>query len=89
MISVFFRGYLAAAEDFENVSQKVLDALSADETPSGDLLAAEQEARETVVAARSLLMAEIKREEEALRSEWPLSEVWASIGSSGGAAGRH
>jgi hypothetical protein len=85
MISVFFRGYLAAAEDFENVSQKVLDALAADEAPSGDLLAAEQEARETVVAARRLLMAEIKREEEALRSEWPLS----SIGSSEGAAGRH
>ena len=51
----------------------------ADEIPSPDLLAAEDSARSAVVAARSLLMAEIERQEGALRSEWPLSEIWSGI----------
>ena len=81
-ISILILAYQAAVEKFERLSQKVVHALASDELPSGELLASEEDAREAVLAARSLLLAEMEVRDAALRSSWPLNKVWASVADS-------
>jgi hypothetical protein len=78
VIDVLFRAYQDAIKDFQNASQSVLNTLAAEGVPSGDQLAAEEEARAAVLAVRSLLISELEREEIAVRSHWPLIDIETS-----------
>jgi hypothetical protein len=82
VLDTLFRDYTDAVEFFEQVNEAVLEELADDRVPSADLLTTEDAARSAVLGARTLLLAELERRESALRSEWPLNDVWASLASS-------
>ena len=68
VIGVLLHHYNIAVEEFENLSQAVREAVAADEIPSADLLNAEDEAREAVLATRQSLLAELEIRGAEIRS---------------------
>jgi len=90
VLDILFRAYTDAVEFLETVNEAVLEELADDGIPSAELLTTEEAARSAVLGARTLLLAELERRESALRSEWPLNDVWASLASSShGRTNRH
>jgi hypothetical protein len=61
MVGDLFHAYQKAVTQFELANDAVLEALAADEIPSAELFAAEEDARTLVVSARTLLLAELER----------------------------
>src|SRR5688500_15306034 len=51
VLETLFWSYQTTVEEFEKLSEAVLDKLAADQTPSADLLASEEAARSAVLAA--------------------------------------
>ena len=68
-VETLLRAYNVACRKFQVVSSALAATIAADQTPSLALLSEEEQARETVTSARSLLLIAYQRRLERVRAK--------------------